>query len=78
MQKIRILKSIGKVPVSLNLHLFIENEIISRHFFSLDKSIFDLIKAQKIHTEYILSEIQTCIIFRDQNIEIDRIKIWSK
>lgn len=52
----------------------IQNEIISEHFFSLDKSVFDLIKVQEIHSANILSEIQTSIAFRDQNIEIDRSK----
>ena len=56
----------------------IENEIIAQHFFSLDKSIFDLIKEQQKHTENILNEIQTCITFNDQSIEIDRSKDLEK
>ena len=49
-----------------------DNEIIAKHFFSLDKSIFDLIKNQQAHSENILNEIQTAIAFNDQNIKIDR------
>ncbi|MFA6353277.1 MAG: AVAST type 4 anti-phage nuclease Avs4 [Candidatus Paceibacterota bacterium] len=50
----------------------VDNEIIAKHFFSLDKSIFDLIKNQQDHSENILNEIQTAIIFNGQNIKIDR------
>ena len=50
----------------------VDNEIISKHFFSLDNSIFDLIKNQQIHSENVLSEIQTAINFNGQNIKIDR------
>ncbi len=50
----------------------IDNEIIARHFFSLDKSIFDLIKRQQEHSENILREIQTAVTFNGQNIKIDR------
>ena len=50
----------------------VDNEIIAKHFFSLDKSIFDLIKNQQDHSENILSEIQTTIAFNGQNIKIDR------
>lgn len=49
-----------------------DNEIIAKHFFSLDKSIFDLIKNQQAHSENILNEIQTAIAFNNQNIKIDR------
>lgn len=56
----------------------IENKIISQYFFSLVKSIFDLIKEQQIHSENILNEIQTCITFNDQSIEIDRSKDLEK
>jgi len=50
----------------------IDNEIISKHFFSLDKSIFDLIKSQQEHSENIFNEIQTIITFNNQSIKIDR------
>lgn len=56
----------------------IDNEIIAKHFFSLDKSIFDLIKNQQIHSENILYEIQTAINFKGQNIKIDRSKELEK
>ena len=56
----------------------IENEIISQQFFSLNKSIFNLIKEQQIHSENILNEIQTCITFNNQSIEIDRSKYLEK
>jgi hypothetical protein len=56
----------------------IESEIIAKHFFSLDKSIFDLIKEQQIHSENILNEIQTYIAFNNQRIEIDRSKELEK
>ena len=56
----------------------IDNEIIARHFFSLDKSIFDLIKNQQIHSENILNEIQTAITFNGQNIKIDRSSALEK
>jgi hypothetical protein len=50
----------------------VENIIIAQHFFSLDKSIFDLIEEQQRHSENILNEIQTNISFDNQDIEIDR------
>jgi len=56
----------------------IENEIISQYFFSLYKTIFNLIKEQQIHSENILNEIQTCITFNNQSIEIDRSKYLEK
>lgn len=56
----------------------IENKTISQHFFNLDKSIFNLFKEQQIHSENILNEIQTCIAFNDQSIEIDRSKELEK
>lgn len=56
----------------------IENETISQHFFSLDKSILNLIKEQQIHSENILNEIQTCITFNNRTIEIDRGKDLEK
>lgn len=56
----------------------IENEIIVQHFFSPDKSIFDLIEEQQTHTENILNEIQTSITFNNQSIEIDRNYVLEK
>jgi hypothetical protein len=48
------------------------NEDIARHFFSLDKNVFDLINEKKSHSENILYEIQADIDFNNQKIEIDR------
>ena len=48
------------------------HELISKHFFSLDKSTLDLIQEQKTHTDAILNQIQTQIVFKGQAIEIDR------
>lgn len=56
----------------------IENEIMAQHFFSLGKSIFDLLKEQQTHTENVLFEIQTNIEFNNKKIEIDRKKILQK
>lgn len=50
----------------------IENEKIAKHFFTLDKSIFDLVEELNSHTENILTEIQTNIVFNGQTIEINR------
>ncbi|RPJ79756.1 MAG: ATP-binding protein [Alphaproteobacteria bacterium] len=55
-----------------------ENEIIAYHFFSLNESILDRIKEQQRHTEFVLSEIQTDITFRNQSIEIDRGKVLEQ
>lgn len=50
----------------------IDNEILVKYFFSNNKSIFDLIEEQREHTENILSQIQTSILFNDQHFEINR------
>lgn len=50
----------------------VENESISKHFFSFDKSIFNLISDKQKHTSTILFRIQDCISFNNQIIEIDR------
>lgn len=50
----------------------IDNELISKHFFTFDKSIFDLIEEQERHTENILNEIQTKITFNNYDIIINR------
>ncbi|MCV6638066.1 ATP-binding protein [Candidatus Albibeggiatoa sp. nov. NOAA] len=50
----------------------IENDIIARHFFSLDESVFDKVEEFKEHTQTILENIQTQIIFQGQAIQIDR------
>lgn len=50
----------------------VENEKIAKHFFSPEKSIFDLLEEKQRHTENVLHEIQTDIDFNDKKIEIDR------
>lgn len=50
----------------------IENEKITKHFFTPDNSIFDLLEEKQRHTENVLMEIQTIIGFKDKKIEIDR------
>ena len=48
------------------------NKLFAKHFFALEKSIFNLLEDQKQHTQNILSEIHPNIFFNEQNIEIDR------
>lgn len=50
----------------------VENELFAKHFFLLDKSIFDVITEQEKHTDNILGQIQTGIAFRSEYFEIDR------
>jgi len=50
----------------------VDNNIFAKHFFSLDKSIFNVIDEQQKHSKNILREIKTSISFNDQNFEIDR------
>lgn len=50
----------------------VENEKIAKHFFSPEKSIFDLLEGKQKHTKNVLYEIQTDIDFKDKKIEIDR------
>lgn len=50
----------------------IKNELIAQHFFSLEKSIIQLLSEKKSHTEAILEDIQTSISFQEANIEINR------
>ena len=52
----------------------VDNELFAKHFFSNNKSIFDLIEEQQKHTENILSQIQTNISFNNQYFEINRNK----
>lgn len=56
----------------------IENEIIAKHFFNLSNSLFDLISSQQVHTENILSEIETVILFNSEEIKLDRTKDIEK
>lgn len=57
-----------------SMFVSVENEIIAKHFFTLDKSAFALIEDLKGHTENILGQIQTYLEFGAQKIEIDRSK----
>ena len=50
----------------------IQNEYISKHFFLLDKCVFDQIEVQTKHTENILDEIKNSVRFGSHDIEIDR------
>jgi len=52
-----------------------ENEIIAKHFFTFDKSVFDLINKQEEHTESILEQIKTIFNFKGQVFDIDRKKV---
>lgn len=56
----------------------VENEKIAKHFFSPDKSIFDLLEEKQRHTENVLHEIQTYIDFNDKRIEIDRCDLLDR
>lgn len=48
------------------------NKELSNHFFTLEKSIFNLIEEQEYHTKNIISEISSSINFNGGNIELDR------
>lgn len=52
--------------------VIIENEMVAKHFFAPDKSVFDLLEEKQRHTENVLLEIQTAIDFNGRKIEIDR------
>jgi len=50
----------------------VDNEVVSHHFFTLDKSVVNFLQEQETHSVNILFDIQTSIVFKDQTIEIDR------
>lgn len=50
----------------------VENELFAKHFFLLDKSIFDVITEQEKHTDNILNQIHMGITFGNEYFEIDR------
>ncbi|SKB01329.1 AVAST type 4 anti-phage nuclease Avs4 [Sporosarcina newyorkensis] len=50
----------------------LENELIAKHFFSFEKSIIQLLREKKFHTEAILENIQTFINYKDETLEINR------
>jgi len=56
----------------------IENKIVAKHFFTFDKSIFDLIKEQQKHTENILKQIKTTFNFKNQVFDVNRNKVIDK
>ncbi len=56
----------------------IENEIIARHFFSSGRTSIDMMDDLRAHADNVLSEIQTCISFGSQSIEIDRSKAFEE
>jgi hypothetical protein len=56
----------------------IENEIIAKHFFTVDRSIFDLIDELEKHTENILTRVKTIFNFKNQVFGIDRNAVIEK
>lgn len=55
--------------------MVLENKLIPHYFFSLKKNIMDSIKDMRRHTESLLLEIQTSIVFSEYNIALDRSKL---
>jgi len=55
-----------------------KNAIITKHFFTFDTSIFDLLEEQQNHNENILSGIKTSINFNNISFEINRDKKLEK
>ncbi|NPA51760.1 MAG: ATP-binding protein [Aquificae bacterium] len=55
-----------------------ENKIIAEHFFTFNKSIFDLIEEQQKHTENILRSIKTAFNFKNQEFEANRNYVIQK
>lgn len=49
-----------------------DNASIAKHFFDLDKSVFDLINELRQHSENILGLIQADIKFGEKDIKLDR------
>lgn len=56
----------------------IDNEVIAKHFFTFDKSIFDLIKKLENHTENVLKQIKTTFNFKGKVFDIDRSEVVDK
>ncbi|WKA54790.1 AVAST type 4 anti-phage nuclease Avs4 [Planococcus shixiaomingii] len=50
----------------------VTNDLMVRHFFSFDKSIFQLLSEKQVHTETILENIQTSMNYQGKKIEINR------
>jgi len=55
-----------------------ENASLVRYFFSLDKSIIDLVAELDQHSESILSPIRSKIVFDGKDVKIDRTGIASQ
>ncbi|MFM9280957.1 AVAST type 4 anti-phage nuclease Avs4 [Paenibacillus jiagnxiensis] len=53
----------------------LDNSLIAQYFFSLEKTVIDSIKYMKKHTESLLSEIQTSIVFNEHQLELERSKL---
>lgn len=56
----------------------INNQEIAKYFFSFEKSAFDLINDLEFHSQSILEEIASSIIFDEQIIRFDRNKVKEK
>ncbi|MFF2596471.1 AVAST type 4 anti-phage nuclease Avs4 [Priestia megaterium] len=56
----------------------INNKLITQHFFSFKKNIFQLLSEKQIHTESILEGIQTSIKYHEKKIEINRNALLSR
>ncbi len=62
-----------RVPSHFERQLSLEkNRLLAQHFFSLEKSIGDLISELQKHTESILYPIHSKIIFKGAEIKVDR------
>ena len=55
-----------------------KNELITKHFFSLDDSIIDFINELRVHTESILRPIKSTIQYNGKDIKIDRTETVKK
>jgi hypothetical protein len=56
----------------------IDNETIAKHFFTPDRSIFDVLEEKRRHTENMLLGIHTAIDFSGNKIEIDRGELFKR
>jgi len=68
-----------KVPSHLEIQLARnENKHIAKHFFSLGKSILDLVAELTQHTEAILTPIRSTIPFGSSQIKVERTEIITQ
>lgn len=56
----------------------VTNDLLVRHFFSFDKSIFHLLSEKQAHTESILESIQTSMFYHGHRIEVNRDELLEK